>query len=542
MEEDQTPILTRQPCPDCGGSDPLAIYEDHTFCFSCSAHHFTMDREEGHVSVSPKDWNPVWGETKALKSRGLNEETCKKFGYQVARYNGKTVQVATYKKNGKVVGQKIRGKNKEFSWIGEKKPPLFGQSLWKSKGRKLVITEGEIDCMTVSQLQDHKWPVVSIPSGCAGAKKALKNELEWIESFEEVILMFDMDEPGQEAAYKCAKLLSPGKARIAQLSMKDPNELLKANKAREIVNAIWTAKDYAPESIICMTDLRDKIEEERKIGLSYPWPEFSGLVDGFRMHELIVLGAGTGLGKTTLFRQLLYHVVSHHREQVGIMFSEETVGETAREILSLVMEKPLERVDISLEERMKSFDEFDTDKIHLMKNFLIEGTDGIIKAIRFLHLAKGVKYFFIDHLTALVTGGGNKDGERIALDNIMTHLRSLVTELDVTVFMISHLGTPAVGSFEEGAHVSITNFRGSRSIGHWPNSVFALERNQQDEDESKRHIAQLKILKHRPRGAMVGKSVSMKYDEGTGKLTEVEDVPSNPFKEIKERTNGFEDF
>ena len=97
-----------------------------------------------------------------------------------------------------------------------------------------------------------------------------------------------------------------------------------------------------------------------------------------------------------------------------------------------------------------------------MKNFLMEGTEGIIKAIRFLSVAKGIKYFFIDHLTALVTGGGNKDGERIALDNIMTHLRELVTELDVTVFMISHLGTPEKGSFEEGASVSIVNFRGSR--------------------------------------------------------------------------------
>ena len=54
-------------------------------------------------------------------------------------------------------------------WRGDTaNPTLWGQHLWKSaKGKRLVITEGEIDCMTVGQLLETKWPVVSLPNGAA---------------------------------------------------------------------------------------------------------------------------------------------------------------------------------------------------------------------------------------------------------------------------------------------------------------------------------------------------------------------------------------
>ena len=51
-----------------------------------------------------------------------------------------------------------------------------------------------------SQIQDNKWPVVSLPNGAAGAAKAIKANLAYFNAFEEVILMFDGDEAGEKAA------------------------------------------------------------------------------------------------------------------------------------------------------------------------------------------------------------------------------------------------------------------------------------------------------------------------------------------------------
>ena len=59
--------------------------------------------------------------------------------------------------------------------IGDaKSATLFGSHLW-SKGKILTICEGEIDTMSVSQIQGHKWATVGLPQGAASAVRAKAN-------------------------------------------------------------------------------------------------------------------------------------------------------------------------------------------------------------------------------------------------------------------------------------------------------------------------------------------------------------------------------
>ena len=76
----------------------------------------------------------------------------------------------------------------------------------------------------MSQAFDHKWPVVSVKTGAGGAKRDIKQAIEWLEAFDSVVFMFDNDDVGQKAALECAALLSPRKAKIAKLPLKDASE------------------------------------------------------------------------------------------------------------------------------------------------------------------------------------------------------------------------------------------------------------------------------------------------------------------------------
>ena len=182
-QESQAEFVGHEPCPKCGSSDALARYADggaHCFNQLCDHHEFSTD---GEVTTKPesvgkqtKDSSSlVKGEVQALLKRGITEETCAKWAYHVGKKNGKTVQIANYIKDGKIVAQKLRFADKTFSIVGEGKKNLglYGQHLWRDGGKKVVVTEGEIDALTVSQLQGNKWPVVSVPNGAQGAKKAL---------------------------------------------------------------------------------------------------------------------------------------------------------------------------------------------------------------------------------------------------------------------------------------------------------------------------------------------------------------------------------
>lgn len=194
-----------------------------------------------------------------IAPRGINKDTCVKYGYQIGELNGKPCHVANYRNlDGTQVAQKYRFADKSFHCNGSPNY-FFGQNLWPNGGKKLVITEGEIDCLTVSQLQGNKWPVVSLPSGAQSAKTIFKKQLEWLSSWQEVVVMFDEDKAGREAAESVAHILPAGTCKIARLSMKDPNEMLLANKGEEVIQAFWNAKVWRPDDIVDGTELYDRL-------------------------------------------------------------------------------------------------------------------------------------------------------------------------------------------------------------------------------------------------------------------------------------------
>ena len=115
------------------------------------------------------------GNTIDIPARGLTKDICKKYGYQVGSLNGEACHVANYRDlEGQLVAQKLRFKDKRFQCKGA--PTFFfGQHLWPNGGRMVVVTEGEVDCLSVAIANgDGKWPVVSLPSGAQSAKSVFK--------------------------------------------------------------------------------------------------------------------------------------------------------------------------------------------------------------------------------------------------------------------------------------------------------------------------------------------------------------------------------
>ena len=109
--------------------------------------------------------------------------------------------------NGQPVGAKVRTADKQFSWEGESDGSFFGQHLWKGRGKQIIITEGELDAATYAELYP-TWDVVSLPSGAAGAKKAVQKNYEFLQGYDSIILWFDNDEAGQKAASDAAGVLT----------------------------------------------------------------------------------------------------------------------------------------------------------------------------------------------------------------------------------------------------------------------------------------------------------------------------------------------
>ena len=532
------------PCPDCGSSDAMCLYDDgHTYCFSCNAHH--NNAEESLPLSRPKaskdviDTNDLICEP--LPARLISKETCKKFDYYKGFRHNKPVQIACYvDDNGVVVGQKIRYQDKTFETLGSITGRFYGQHLWAGGGRKLIITEGEIDCLTVSQLQGNKYPVVSLPQGCKSALKTFKAQYDWLESFDEVILMFDMDKPGREAVDEVVDILSPGKIKIAYLPKKDPNECLLTGQADAVLSAVWNAKPYKPSCILNGDELWETLVNDTDEDKSYPLPwdiPLQSMTQGVRKGELILITAGTGTGKTTFVRQLAHHFGVDLNLKIGMLMLEENIKRTAKGILAVHTGKRLSLNQnlLTEEEYKKAFDEtLGTGNFVFYNHFgSLEG-DALLHNIRYMASADKCDFIILDHISIAISGL-EIDNERKAIDVIMTKLRSLVEETGVGMLVISHLkrvdSTPA----EEGGAISLSHLRGSQASSQLSDGVWALERNQQADGKEK-NLVRVRVLKNRFSGE-TGIAGHLFYNKETDRLEAVENV-----KDYKEDdTIRFED-
>jgi len=475
------------------------------------------------------------GEHTYLKKRKIDASTCQLWDYTVSEYKGSTVQVANYKdKTGATIAQKIRLPDKSFKFLGDTKNiPLYGQWLWSSGGKMVTIVEGELDALSASQAQGNKWPCVSVPTGAAGSVRAVTQNIEWLLSFERVNIMFDNDEAGKEAALKVAALFPPRKAHIATLPHKDASDMVMKGLGADLVNAMWRAEPYSPAGIVSGSELRKRLEDRPDIP-SFAWPDFMQGMNqktyGIRIGELDVFTSGSGMGKTTLIKQMQWHFMQTTELNQALIHLEEPLEDTAEGLIGIHIGKRLNLPDVRefvpQEDYWKGFDETfgavddkGNNRLNVYDAFgSLDETD-LYNKVRYFATGLGCKIIWIDHLSILVSDLGQDSlDERRAIDSIMHNLKMLTQELGVYIGLISHLKKAPQGrSFEEGYVPSSDDLRGSGSIKQLSNNVYAISRNQQEENDTQRNTSLLTVLKCRYTGR-TGPADYLLFDEATGRM------------------------
>lgn len=513
-------VKAHLPCPDCGSHDAMSEYSDgHTYCFSCKTTTTRKnDKRKANEFIATNKASP-------LPARGITEGTCERYQYFKGTCEGRPCQIANYyDSTGKLAGQKIRYQDKTFHVIGSVGKHFYGQHLY-SGGDRVIVTEGEIDCLTVSQLYGNTEAVVSIPCGATGAKKVFEDNLEWLTKFNEVIVLFDNDKAGREAVESVKGILPLGQLKIALITQyKDANECY-INKAGILLReAIENARVDKPDGIINGADLWESLsnEPESVKGYEMPWKiPANTMIQGVRKGEMVVLTAGTGVGKSTLVRELMYDLGMRHQLKVGVLMLEENILRTAKGIMGIHMGKRIHisRKGIKESDFKKAFDEtMGTNRFMLYNHFGSVDGSNLLYTIRYLAVVEKVDFIVLDHISIAVSGL-ESNNERKDIDILMTRLRSICEETGVGLIVISHLKRSGdyQKSHEEGGIVSLSDLRGSQSLAQLPDTVLALERNQQDENEILKNCIKIRILKCRHTGE-TGLGGTLWYNKETNRL------------------------
>ena len=525
------------PCPLCKSSDAVSVNADSSaYCFSCQQYIKEYDMEtqpitNGKQESKVQNFSQQSDFTEII-DRNLSENTCKKYGVSVKTDSMGNITNHYYPyhdKQGSKIATKTRyTKLKEFSVQGNTyQAGLFGEHLF-SKNKFIIITEGEIDCLSAYQMfytGKYETPVVSIKHGVASAVKDIKNSLEWLEQFQNIIINFDNDKQGKEGALKVAELFSPGKCKIMHLpqEFKDASDCLVKNKIQIYTQAFWNAKRFAPDGIINANTLFDElIKPTQQSFVQYPFEGLNKMTYGIRPSELITFTSGSGLGKTQVIRELIHHLLKQTKDNLGLLMLEEHPVVTTKGIVSIEANQRLHLPNIYIpkEEWQKYYDvTIASGRVYLFDHFGSNTIDNIISRVRYMAKGLDCKYIVIDHVSIIVSDQSHGD-ERKALDEIMTRLRTLVQETGIAMIVVSHLRRPDGKGHEEGAVTSLSQLRGSASIGQLSDMVIGLERDAQHDDPEIRHTTRVRVLKNRFSG-ITGPCCDLKYDMDTGRLAEV---------------------
>jgi twinkle protein len=457
------------------------------------------------------------GTAERLPKRGISEKVCQQ--YKIYR-DGDVLRFHYFDSSGILKGCKVKTKNKVFSYEGEVPGTFFGQHLFPATGKRVVVTEGELDAASCQEVMSG-WPMVSLPGGAAAARKSIQRNLEWLQGYEEIVLFFDNDEAGRKATEEAASVLPPGKCKIASLQgdYKDASDALAANDPEAIRRAIWDAKPYRPDGIVDGKTLINLVTTPLPPSEhDYPFEGLQKKLRGIRLGELVCVTAGSGVGKSSFCRELATSLLKKG-ERVGYIALEESNRRTALGLMSSAVGKSLH---IGEHERSTLTEAYNATlanwNLFLFDGFGSFDPDIVYNRIEYLACGLDTRVIFLDHLSILLSG---LDGdERRMLDVTMTRLRSLVERTGIAMFLVSHLRrTTQDKNHEEGARVTLGQLRGSASIAQLSDAVVGLERDQQS--ASGGSDTTVRVLKNRYSGE-VGVACRLSYDLSTCRFYETE--------------------
>lgn len=540
--------------PKCG-AHALQVYEAedgtyNAFCFRCGKWEPNPygDKPAGYkpqvIRKTPEQIKAEIQEVQDdygcvdLPDRKLRAATLEHFGVKVgvSEQDGKTPQshFYPYTRDGDVVGYKVRiVEGKRIYSLGDcGDVDLFGwEQAIAAGGKKLYITEGEIDALSLyqalrdkargTQWQDSHPPVVSLPHGAGSAAKDLARLRKSVASvFKEVVFVFDMDGAGQKAV-EASMLIFPD-AVSAILPSKDFNQCVLDGRQTAAVNAVlFNAAKPKNSRLIHAQDIREQAKAPPVFGVSWPWQHITEATRGIRLGETIYIGAGQKQGKSEVVNQVAAHLIAEHGWPVFLCKPEEANNKTFKMIVGKMVGK-------FFHDPTKPFDEaaynrgadMIGDKLFMLNLYQHVDFDTLKGDIKEAVVTYGVKAVFIDPITNFTNGMSAADANT-KLQEIAQELAAMALDLNIVIFIFCHLRNPDGGpSHERGGDVVSSQFAGSRAMARSCNLMLGLQGNRDpDLPPEERNMRNLVLLEDREFGN-VGR-YGLYWDQNTGIFNEV---------------------
>lgn len=373
---------------------------------------------------------------------------------------------------------------------------LFGWQSITDNDTEVVITEGEIDCMSYHQ---QGIPAMSIPQGGGDGEKQkawIQNDFERLERFKKIYISMDMDAPGQSAIRPIIDALGIERCHVVDLGeYKDANE---AHADGVVLKSfIAAAKTKDPEELRLLTEYHSEIMQEFKdtgiTGMKLPWSKsYSQL--RLRPAEISVWAGVNSHGKSIALSNVAVDGVAQG-ERFCIASMEMKPRKLGRKMYQQICGH-----DNPTEAEAQMTLQFLGDHIWLFEAYGTTKSTKILEIFDYARRRYGVTQFIVDSLAKCGFGEDDYNGQKGFVDKLM----EFAGKHNVHVHLVVHMRKRE----DESKIPGKMDIKGTGAISDMVDNVFIIWRNKPKEDKvakgdtglSLDHDAVLNCVKQRETG------------------------------------------
>lgn len=488
---------------------------------------------------------------KYLESRGISEKIARQYRITVQDSNPNVLVFPFYDEDDHLVFVKYRktdfkkGLDKNKEWCEKDTMPiLFGMNLAKDYDKPLVLTEGQIDSLSLTEAGIPN--AVSVPTGASGFTWYTYN-LQWLLQFKEVIVFGDC-EHGHITLIDGLSARLPNDVIVKcvrqqdYLGEKDANDILRKYGAKALRYAVEHAEIPKLDNIKQLADVQNMdINKMDKIKTGIE--ELDRCIRGMVMGQLIILTGKRGEGKSTFMSQLVAEALDQ-KESVFV-YSGELADFHFKYWLDLQLAGIRNVKDYPDQFGEKSYyltDEI-TQKINNWyrgrayiydNNYLTEGSEfetlpeTIEKVIR----QYNVRLVCIDNLMTAMEAVNEQSNLYLAQSNFVGQLKAIAVKYSVVIVLVAHPRKASASDMMDDNDL----VAGSSDITNKADVVLKYSRNT---DENYECDGLIKVTKSRLFGNLKTKNddaIRVTYSKVTRRIT------GTTYNETKgEKVYGWED-
>ena len=387
-----------------------------------------------------------------MASRGISRETTDRYHITTAKDADNVLTFPFYDDENKLQFIKYRNMTFQKGQDGSKewceancKPILFGMAQCDLECKTLIMTEGQIDSLSVAEAG---YPnAVSVPNGKNGFTW-IPHCWDWLQNFDKLIVFGDFE-------HGSMTLLQDMKARFNgevwhvrpedYKDCKDANDILRKYGKDGIRACIENAEREADAHVIRMADVEPS-DLANLPHISTGFTQLDKLIGGFYFGQVILISGRRGKGKSTLASQFICEAL--HAGQSCFAYSGELPHSSFREWMDRQLSGPENLRTIENKNGKKDWTLKDWQRKRLHDWYYNtmwlyddvgtgDETENLSQTVEKAVREYGIRVVLLDNLMTALEENLSADLNRLQ-SNFVRNLARIARKYNVIIFLIAH--------------------------------------------------------------------------------------------------------